>query len=92
MNELHSTSGIFCNRATNCIIFYNARILSTLLAHKQKTGDPEGIALLKRVSLVAWQHINLHGRYEFTKSQDVIDMQEIVLKLIKSSAKGKMGL
>jgi len=82
-----------CSRLiTNCIIFYNARILSTLLAHKQKIGDQEGIALLKRVSLVAWQHINLHGRYEFTKAQDVIDMQEIILKLVKSSAKGKKGV
>ena len=79
-----------CSRLiTNCIIFYNATILSTLLAHKQNIGDTEGIALLKKISLVAWQHINLHGRYEFTKSQDVINMQEIILELIKSSSKEK---
>ena len=82
-----------CSRLiTNCIIFYNATILSTLLTHRQNIGDKEGIALLKRVSLVAWQHINLHGRYEFTKSQDIIDMQEIVRELVKSSVKGKLGV
>ena len=81
-----------CSRPiTNCIIFYNATILSALLAHKQNSGYAEGIALLKRVSLVAWQHINLHGRYEFTKSQDVIDTQEIILELVnKSSIKVKL--
>jgi len=82
-----------CSRLiTNCIIFYNATILSTLLTHRQNIGDKEGIALLKRVSLVAWQHINLHGRYEFTKSQDIIDMQEIIRELVKSSVKGKLGV
>ena len=60
--------------------------------HRQNIGDKEGIALLKRVSLVAWQYINLHGRYEFTKSQDIIDMQEIIRELVKSSIKGKLGV
>jgi hypothetical protein len=27
----------------------------------------EGATALKKVFPVAWQHINLHGRYEFTK-------------------------
>ena len=37
--------------------------------------------LLKQVSPVAWQHINLHGRYEFQKFARSIDIDEIVLKL-----------
>nr|WP_320016016.1 hypothetical protein [uncultured Desulfobacter sp.] len=39
------------------------------------------------LSIAAWQHINLNGRYEFTKSQDVVNMQKIILELIKSSNK-----
>lgn len=75
-----------CSRLiTNCIIFYNATILSNLLEHRESIGDIEGAAQLRKVSLVAWQHINLHGRYEFTKPQDVIDMQAILRELLKNS-------
>lgn len=80
-----------CSRLiTNCIIYYNATILSNLLAYKQNINDEEGVALLKKVSLIAWQHINLHGRYEFTNPQDVIDMERIILDLVKNSGKGKL--
>ena len=39
---------------TNCIIYYNATILSTLKQHKQENGDQKGAALLNLISLVAW--------------------------------------
>jgi TnpA family transposase len=42
-----------CSRLiTNCIIYYNATILSRLLPHKEAAGDREGAALLKQVSPV----------------------------------------
>jgi len=73
-----------CSRLISiCIIIYNATILSSLLAHRQSIGDIEGAAVLKKVSLVAWQHINLHGRYEFTKNTDPIDMNEIIRTLAR---------
>ena len=73
-----------CSRlTTNCIIIYNATILSNLLAYRESIGDREGAAALKKVSLVAWQHINLHGRYEFTKNTDPIDMNEIIKALAR---------
>jgi len=81
-----------CSRLlTNCIIFYNATILSTLLDHRESIGDIEGVAALKKVSPVAWQHINLYGRYEFTKAQDVIDMQEIIQEMVKGAISEKFG-
>ena len=71
-----------CSRLiTNCIIIYNATILSNLLTYRESIGDIEGATALKNVSLVAWQHINLHGRYEFTKNTDPIDMNEIIRAL-----------
>ena len=71
-----------CSRlVTNCIIYYNATILSSLLSHKERTGDSQGAALLKQVSPVAWQHINLHGRYEFRKSPEAINIDAIVQEL-----------
>jgi hypothetical protein len=61
-----------CSRLiANCIIFYNATLLSNLLAHKESRGDMQGAALVKQVSPVAWQHVNLYGRYEFRKQQSL---------------------
>ena len=66
---------------TNCIIYYNATILSNLLSYKEGTGDVKGAALLKKISPVAWQHINFCGRYEFSKMPEVIDMDAIIHQL-----------
>jgi hypothetical protein len=44
---------------THCIIYYKAAILSNLLAYQEKI---EGVAL-QQVSPVAWQHVNLQGRF-----------------------------
>ena len=71
-----------CSRLlTNCIICYNATILSNLLAYKEKSGDPQEVAMIKQVSPVAWQHINFYGRYEFTKGPEHINMDAIIQEL-----------
>ena len=64
---------------------YNASILSDLLAYKERPGEERGAALLRQVSPVAWQHVNLHGRYEFRKSPEAIDIQAIVEELAQLS-------
>lgn len=66
---------------TNCIIYYNASILSKLLTYKEGLGDMAGVALLSLVSPVAWQHINFHGRYEFGKQPELIDLTAIIQQL-----------
>ena len=71
-----------CSRLlTNCIIAYNATILSHLLAHKERSGDAPGASLLTQVSPVAWQHINLYGRYEFRKGPEAIDLPALIQEL-----------
>lgn len=71
-----------CSRLiTNCIIAYNATILSDLLQNHQRTGNAHQSELLRRVSPVAWQHINLHGRYEFNKPPQVVDVASLVQQL-----------
>lgn len=71
-----------CSRLiTNCVIYYNATILSNLLVHKEGIGDVQGAALIKQISPVAWQHINFYGRYEFSKRPEAIDMDIIIQKL-----------
>jgi TnpA family transposase len=73
-----------CSRLiTNCIIYYNASILSNLVTYQEKIGDLQGAALLHQVSPVAWQHINLQGRYKFNNWPEPIDMNAIIQKLLK---------
>lgn len=68
-----------CNRLlTNCIIYYNAAILSRVLEERIAAGDTLGAAQLAHVSPVAWQHINFYGRYEFTTEASPIDLDAIV--------------
>ena len=73
-----------CSRlVTNCIIYFNASILSSVMSHKVKLGDDQAVELLKKVSPVAWQHINFHGWFEFQGSQRNIDINAILLELSK---------
>ncbi|HLB86326.1 MAG TPA: transposase, partial [Terriglobales bacterium] len=68
---------------TNCIIYYNATLLSNVLSYRERADDSQGVALLKLVSPVAWQHINLYGRYEFSKSPEMIDIDAMVRELYR---------
>lgn len=69
-----------CSRLlANCIIFYNASILSNMMEYREKAGQDSDD--LKQISPVAWQHINLYGRYEFNKNPQSINMEEIIYKL-----------
>jgi len=82
-----------CSRLiTNCIIYYNATILSHLFAHKTRRGDAAGAALLTQVSPVAWQHINLCGRYEFTKAPEVIHIAAIIQALAQAPVPHDLAL
>jgi len=73
-----------CSRLiTNCIIYYNATILSHMLSHLETTGDSQGAEMLKKISPVAWKHINLHGRYEFRRRTEHININDIIQDLIK---------
>jgi hypothetical protein len=75
-----------CGRLiVNCIIFYNATILSNVMRYQVENGGEASAISLERISPVAWQHINFYGRYEFTKSFQPIDMEAIVQELVDRS-------
>jgi TnpA family transposase len=75
-----------CGRLiANCIIYYNALILSNVLRRQAEDGSSLAAGPLAKVSPVAWQHINFYGRYEFTKSFQPIDIDEIVQELLSRS-------
>lgn len=68
-----------CTRLiTNSIIFYNAYILSKLLDQKEKLERHDETNIIKKISPVAWRHINLYGKYEFHREGDSIDIEKII--------------
>ncbi len=84
-SELEQQLWSECGRLiANCILYYNASILSNVLAHRAYTNDVQGVEVLKQISPVAWQHINLYGRYEFRKCAQPIDLEDIVRQLTQS--------
>jgi Tn3 transposase DDE domain len=59
------------------VIYYNATIASRVLERKQAAGDNETVEVLKDISPVAWQHVNLFGRFEFSK-RGKVDLAALV--------------
>ncbi len=71
-----------CGRLlANNIILYNARLLSNFLEQLEKQGNKAGIEQLKKVSPVAWQHINIYRHYEFNKAFTSMPTEELVSKM-----------
>ncbi|MCK4489562.1 MAG: Tn3 family transposase [Anaerolineales bacterium] len=62
----------------NCIIYYNATLLSCLLEVKEAAREAEQVTRLGRVSSIACQHINFHGRFEFLDPPAPIDLEFVV--------------
>ncbi len=60
-----------------CIIYYNAYMLSGLYNHYLQ-DDNEITKQIIRFSPVAWQHINLIGKYEFFIDEKKLDIQSLI--------------
>jgi TnpA family transposase len=73
-----------CNRfLANCIIYFNAYILSDLLKIYESKKQTKICELIKRLSPVAWQHINMVGKFEFFTNQQKIDFSNLTEELVK---------
>ncbi len=44
----------------------------------KKAGRKEEADIIKWISLIAWQNVNLLGRFEFHKQQSVINIKEMI--------------
>ncbi len=67
-----------CSRlVANAIIYYNTSLLSKVYEQKSTAGDDEAIKVLQGVSPVAWRHVNLFGKIEFTAKALVVDMDAL---------------
>jgi hypothetical protein len=72
-----------CTRLiANCIIYYNAVLIDQVLQKLEAEGK-EALFLeyIKNVSPIAWIHINLTGKYEFTNEKTDINIEEIARQL-----------
>ena len=68
-----------CSRLlANCVILYNASILSELLARKERQNDVDQAEQIKRISPVSWKHVNFYGKYTFRDIGAVIDLMQMV--------------
>jgi hypothetical protein len=72
-----------CSRfLTNCVIHYNACILSELLELAERENDLVLAERIKRVSPVSWKHVNFYGEYTFREIGDVIDLEQMINRLV----------
>ena len=72
----------------NAIIHYNSAILSKLKLKYEADGDHKALALLKKISPVAWQHIHFQGHFIFSGDK-IIDLDAIINKVFLHRVKRK---
>ncbi|MBK5261783.1 MAG: Tn3 family transposase [Peptostreptococcaceae bacterium] len=71
-----------CSRLVgNANIFYNTFLLSKLLEQIDITKKLEIIERIKRVSPIAWQHVNLGGRFNLTGQKEPLEIELIINQL-----------
>jgi len=70
-----------CSRLiTNAIIYYNTALLSKVYEQKCAAGDQQAIDLLRGISPVAWQHVNLFGAIEFSPRVSIVDLDALATR------------
>ena len=72
----------------NCIIYYNACILSELLERAERRQDYQRADAIKRANPASWKHVNLYGAYSFLDIGDGVDLQELVNLLEVARGRG----
>jgi hypothetical protein len=55
-------------------------VLSRVFEQKQAVGDPEAMNLIKDVSPVAWQHVNLFGQFDFNQTASKVDIDRLAAR------------
>lgn len=79
-----------CSRLiTNAVIYYNTVLLSRVYEQKQAAGDEGAQAIIKGISPMAWQHVNLFGSFEFGPSMSKIDIDALVARYADPSCWSK---
>jgi hypothetical protein len=72
-----------CSRLlANCVIYYNACVLSQLLEYAEREKDIELADRIKRISPVSWKHVNFYGKYIFRDTGEVVDLDQMISRLV----------
>jgi hypothetical protein len=73
-----------CSRLVgNAIIFYNTFLLSKLLEQMGKHKNIEMIEKSKKISPIAWQHVNLGGRFKLTGQKEPMENDLLLNRLVE---------
>jgi TnpA family transposase len=62
----------------NCIIYYNAALLSTLIDRFKQRNHQKAVEMIAGLSPVAWSHIQLAGHYRFDDQKIMIDLESML--------------
>ena len=62
----------------NAIIFYNGSLLSAALKKYTALKDQAAVDIIKKISPLAWAHINMIGKLEFLVDMPNIDIDQII--------------
>jgi hypothetical protein len=65
---------------TNAIIYYNMALLSKVYAQKAAANDQQAMAIIRGISPVAWQHVNLFGTFEFSPTESTVDLDALAAR------------
>ena len=65
----------------NAVVYYNSLILSEVLSELESQHALTSAEDLKRISPLAWQHINFYGHYQFDSDTPPVDIAEIGRRL-----------
>lgn len=66
----------------NCVLYYNASMLNRWGEQCDRRGDGQKSKFIKQLSPVAWTHVNFQGRYEFLSTQEAIEIDEWLDKIL----------
>lgn len=65
---------------TNAVIYYNMALLSKVYAQKAAANDQQAMAIIRGISPVAWQHVNLFGTFEFSPTESTVDLDALAAR------------
>lgn len=64
----------------NAIIYYNTLLLSKVYDQKLNAKDEAAINILRSVSPVAWRHVNMIGKIDFTAETPIADLDALAAR------------
>jgi len=60
------------------VIYYNACLLNALIKRYRNRGDSDTVEVIKRISPIAWAHILMLGKFEFSMTPVDIDIDGLI--------------